>query len=117
METKEKAPNYTAEQVAEIVSASPLNMEKAKELAAKFGKSYRSVIAKAKTLEGVEYQSLPPVAKKPTEETKAEIVQSIEALFSDKCASLFGLEKATTRALVNLRQAIGALPVGESVTD
>jgi len=106
MNDKAKAPNYSDEQIAAIVAASPLNLDKAKALAAEFGKSYRSVIAKAKTLEGVEYTSLPPVAKKPTEETKAEIVTSIEALFADKCASLFGLEKSTTRALINLRQAV-----------
>ena len=106
----EKAPNYSDEQVAAIVAASPLNLAKAKALGEEMGKSYRSIIAKAKTLENVEYESKPAPQKKPTQETKKEIVDAIFASFDgEKTASFMGLEKATTRALVNLRQAIKSL--------
>lgn len=104
--SKEKAPNYSAEQVAEIEAAAPLNLEKAKALADAMGKSYRSIIAKAKSL-GVAYESVPAPAKRPAKETKAEIVAEIEKALPN-AASLSGLEKSTIRALVNLRQAVRA---------
>ena len=53
--------NYTPEMVARITAAAPLNLAKAKELAADFGTvTYRSVISKAQSI-GVEYVKLSPV--------------------------------------------------------
>ena len=39
--------NYTDAMIARIKAAAPLNIEKARELAAEFGLSHRSVISKA----------------------------------------------------------------------
>lgn len=100
----EKAQNYSKEQEAAIIAASPLNLEKAKALADEFGKSWRSVVAKAVNL-GVEYQAKEKPAKRPAKVTKAELVTAIEnAAGTD--LSLKGLEKATMTALVNLLDAV-----------
>ena len=66
--------NYTPEMVARITAAAPLNLAKAKELAADFGTvTYRSVISKAQSI-GVEYVKLSPVkrTKRDDSPTKAE---------------------------------------------
>jgi hypothetical protein len=71
--------NYTPEMVARITAAAPLNLAKAKELAATFGNvSYRSVISKAQSI-GVEYVKLSPVkrAVKADTPTKAEYLAAI----------------------------------------
>jgi len=70
--------NYTPEMVARITAAAPLNLAKAKELAADFGNvTYRSVISKAQSL-GVEYVKLSPVKRvKDDTPTKAEYLAAI----------------------------------------
>ena len=71
--------NYTPEMVARITAAAPLNLAKAKELAADFGTvSYRSVISKAQSI-GVEYVKLSPVKRtaKADTPTKAEYLAAI----------------------------------------
>ena len=71
--------NYTPEMVAQIHLAAPLNLAKAKELAATFGNvSHRSVISKAQSM-GVEYVKLAPVARKAKADTptKAEYLAAI----------------------------------------
>ena len=71
--------NYTPEMVARITAAAPLNLAKAKELAAEFGSvSYRSVISKAQSI-GVEYVKLSPVKRtaKADTPTKAEYLAAI----------------------------------------
>ena len=61
--------NYTPEMVARITAAAPLNLAKAKELAADFGTvTYRSVISKAQSI-GVEYVKLSPVKRIPKADT------------------------------------------------
>jgi hypothetical protein len=97
----EKAKNYTAEMEAAIVAASPLNLESAKALAETMGKSYRSIIAKAKSL-GLDYVSKPAPAKREAPETKAQLVAKIEMATGAEESSLTGLEKAPVRALLNL---------------
>jgi hypothetical protein len=111
--TKTPEVNYTPEMVAQIVAAAPLNLEKAKVLAETLGKTYRSVIAKAKS-ENVEYVSKPAPTKKPKGETKSDIVSDICALVS--LENLTGLEKAPASALRRLRSAIPILddPASES---
>jgi hypothetical protein len=71
--------NYTPAMVARIQNAAPLNLAKAKELAAEFGNvTYRSVISKAQSL-GVEYVKLAPVkrATKGDTPTKAAYLAAI----------------------------------------
>ena len=71
--------NYTPEMVARIRDAAPLNLAKAKDLAADFGNvTYRSVISKAQSI-GVEYVKLAPVARKAKADTptKAEYLSAI----------------------------------------
>ena len=71
--------NYTPEMVAQIHLAAPLNLAKAKELAACFGNvSHRSVISKAQSM-GVEYVKASPVkrAAKADTPTKAEYLAAI----------------------------------------
>jgi hypothetical protein len=99
--TKEKDVNYTPEMVEAIKAAAPLNLEKAKAVGLAIGRSYRSVIAKAKS-EKVEYVSKPAPAKKEKPETKSEIVGDI----SKMCGGLVldGLDKAPAGALRNLRE-------------
>ena len=71
--------NYTPEMVARIREAAPLNLAKARELAADFGNvTHRSVISKAQSL-GVEYVKASPVkrAAKADTPTKAEYLAAI----------------------------------------
>jgi hypothetical protein len=70
--------NYTPEMVARIRDAAPLNLAKAKDLAADFGNvTYRSVISKAQSI-GVEYVKLSPVKRvKDDTPTKAEYLAAI----------------------------------------
>tara|TARA_Y100000401_G_scaffold95992_1_gene82924 strand:- start:389 stop:718 length:330 start_codon:yes stop_codon:yes gene_type:complete len=69
--------NYTDAMVARIKAAAPLNIEKARELAAEFGLSHRSVISKAKHLD-VEYTpAVRKAASKDTGPTKAETLAAI----------------------------------------
>jgi uncharacterized lipoprotein NlpE involved in copper resistance len=71
--------NYTPEMVARIRDAAPLNLAKAKDLAADFGNvTHRSVISKAQSL-GVEYVKASPVkrAAKADTPTKAEYLAAI----------------------------------------
>ena len=97
----EKAKNYSTEQEAAIIAASPLNLESAKVLAEAMGKSYRSIIAKAKSL-GLEYESKPAPKKRLAVVTKAELVSMIEAGAGAAEGSLAGLEKSPVKALNTL---------------
>ena len=94
-----KAPNYTPEQEAAITAAAPLNADSAARLAAEFGKTTRSVIAKAVRM-NVGYQSKQPTTKTGEPITKKEtLVSEIAAIVG---ANLDGLEKAPKPALVAL---------------
>lgn len=68
--------NYTPKMVAALEAAAPLNLEIAKDLAADFGVSHRSVISKAKSL-GLEYIKASPKAKIAKGITKAELTDAI----------------------------------------
>ena len=68
--------NYTPSMVAALEAAAPLNLETAKDLAADFGVSHRSVISKAKHL-GLEYVKASPKAKIAKGITKAELTDAI----------------------------------------
>jgi DNA repair exonuclease SbcCD nuclease subunit len=98
------AVNYTAEMVQQLHDAAPLNLEKAKALGLTMGRSYRSIIAKAKR-EEIAYEVKAPVAKKkPTVKTKVETVAIIATALN--VDTLAGLEKATGAALNDLLDAI-----------
>ena len=102
---KEKAPNYTPEQEARIEASVPLNADVAAMLAAEFGKSPRSVIAKAVRM-GVAYERKTPTTKTGEPITKKEtLVAEISAVVS---GNLEGLEKAPKPALVALRNFVVA---------
>lgn len=70
--------NYTSAMVARIQASAPLNLAKAKDLAAEFGNvTHRSVISKAQSL-GVEYVKASPVKRvKDDTPTKAEYLAAI----------------------------------------
>ena len=71
--------NYTPAMVARIQASAPLNLAKAKDLAAEFGNvTYRSVISKAQSI-GVEYVKLAPRKRsaKADAPTKAEYLAAI----------------------------------------
>ena len=68
--------NYTPAMVAKLQAAAPLNLETAKDLAADFGVSHRSVISKAKHL-GLEYVKASPKARVAKGITKAELTDAI----------------------------------------
>jgi len=90
---------YTKEMEAKVTAAAPLNLEIAKAVGAEIGMSYRSVIAKAKSL-GLEYVAKPAPARKEKPETKAEIVAELAGVLE---LSLEGLEKAPRATLKALR--------------
>ena len=68
--------NYTETMIAAMRKAAPLNLEIAKDLAADFGISHRSVISKAKSL-GLEYVKASPKARAAKGITKAELADAI----------------------------------------
>ena len=68
--------NYTPAMIAKLHAAAPLNLEIAKDLAADFGVSHRSVISKAKHL-GLEYVQASPKAKVAKGISKAELTDAI----------------------------------------
>ena len=96
--------NYTPEMESTIIAAAPLNMEKAKVIGGKIGKSYRSVIAKAKSL-GVDYEGKPKPQKRAGGMTKPQMVAAVAAAVGADAATLEGLEKSTASSLANLLAA------------
>ena len=98
-----KAPNFTAEQEARIREMAPLNQAKSRELALEFGKTERSVTAKAVRM-GVPYERKQPTTKngQPVERKEA-IVAEISQLVG---SNLEGLEKAPKGALQAVRAAL-----------
>jgi uncharacterized membrane protein YebE (DUF533 family) len=98
------AVNYTPAMESVIIAAAPLNMEKAKAIGGQIGKSYRSVIAKAKSL-GVDYEGKPKAAKRIGGMTKPQMVEAIAAAVGTDAAALEGLEKSTASSLGNLLAA------------
>lgn len=101
-----KSVNYTPEMEQAITAASPLNIAKAKKLAAKLGRKPRSVIAKAISM-GLPYEAAKPTRKDGSAIVrKAELVSAIEKSLSAGDGSLAGLEKATRSALDTLLSEI-----------
>jgi hypothetical protein len=94
----ETVKNYSDKQEARIRELAPLNLEKAKILAAEFDKSYQSIISKCKQLE-VAYEKKAAPRKKAVQATKEELVDQIEAITG---FSLEGLEKGTRKSVLNM---------------
>ena len=99
-----KVPNYSETQIAAIRSAAPINMAIAKELATKLGKTYRSVIAKAKS-EGIEYIPKVVAAKRVGGATKSQMISNLVVSSGIPAAMLEGLEKATSISIAALVSA------------
>jgi len=99
---------YTEEMLATMEKAAPLNLEKAKEFAAKFSSketgnfTVQSIIAKAKA-NGIDYVSKAPAAKRAKGATKTQLV---DAIAKKTNAKLSGLEKATAQSLANLLDSL-----------
>ena len=89
--------NYTPAMIAKLQAAAPLNLAKAKDLAADFGLSHRSVISKAKHL-GLGYD-VPPKAAKKIRASKADTVNAIAKAIAVDPADLDGLALAKGSAL------------------
>ena len=101
----EKQPNFSPEQEARIRELAPLNQEKSRSLALEFGKTERSVTAKAVRM-GVPYERKQPTTKSGAPvERKEAIVAEIANLVG---ANLDGLEKAPKGALQAVRNALRA---------
>ena len=92
--------NYTPAMVAKLQAAAPLNLAKAKDLAADFGLSHRSVISKAKHL-GLDYV-VTAKATKQIRSSKADIVAAIAKAVDCSVDDLDGLALAKGSALDNL---------------
>ena len=92
--------SYTPAMIAKLQAAAPLNLNKAKDLAADFGLSHRSVISKAKHL-GLDYIVAPKAAKK-IRSSKADTVDAIAKALACDPNDLDGLALAKGAALDNL---------------
>jgi len=105
MSKEAKAPNFTPEQEARIRESAPLNQEKSRALATEFGKTERSVTAKAVRM-GVAYERKQPQTKngQPVERKEAIVAQIAELVEGN----LDGLDKAPKAALQALRNALVA---------
>ena len=98
--------NYTSKMEAEIREHSPITYDVAVILAEKFGKTLRSVVAKACSMESVVYVARERVSKNGSDICrKSDLVDEItRALGSDE--DLTGLSKATKSSLENLLMSI-----------
>jgi bifunctional DNase/RNase len=98
--------NYTSKMEAEIRENSPITYDVAVILAEKFGKTLRSVVAKACSMESVVYIARERVSKNGSDICrKADLVDEItRALGSDE--DLTGLSKSTKSSLENLLMSI-----------
>ena len=103
-----KPTNYTPEQETQLRELSPITYDIAVELAESFGKKLRSVIAKACSMEDVEYLPKEKVSKNGSEITrKSEIVERISKAIKANGQEMKGLEKATKSSLNLLHKQLG----------
>lgn len=107
---KEKAFNQALlVDMRAAADVAPIDLAKAKELAAKHGEKWRSVVAKA-VKDGIRYENKPrvrkdgkPIASKETTVATIEIATGVADGFYD------GLQKATKPALERLRDRLAEL--------
>ena len=99
--------NYTPEMEQTIRENSPITYDLAVILAERFGKKLRSVIAKACSMEDVEYLPKEKVSKNGSEITrKSEIVERISKAIKANGQEMKGLEKATKSSLNLLMERV-----------
>ena len=98
--------NYSKEMESQLLARSPITYDVASELAESFGKTLRSVIAKACSMQNVTYIARERVSKNGSDICrKADLVSEIaRSLDSDE--DLTGLTKATKSSLENLLMSI-----------
>ncbi len=90
---------YTEEVVSAMEDSAPLNWEKAKEIADRFGLKPKGVVSSA-IRNGIEYKKKERVSKSGAKVTsKTELVASIAEKIGVEADSLDGLEKSTKTAL------------------
>ena len=95
-------PNYTEAQVNALREAQPVTLAVAKQFAADWNKSVKSIVAKSVSL-GI-YAAAERAERKGAKPTKADLVAAIAK--ATDAESLAGLEKAPAVALSNLLMAI-----------
>lgn len=93
--------SYSDKETAAVVAAAPLTYDSAAALADKLGKTTRSVIAKAKSMD-LEYTPKAKPAPKGKGVTKADVVAQIAAALSVPADSVDGLKGATMASLTTL---------------
>jgi hypothetical protein len=99
--------NYTAAMEAAIREASPIDYTVAKRLGIELGRKPRSIVAKAISMVGVEYNAAPPTNKNGNAiYRKADTVKAIEKALCSGDGSLAGLVKASAAALDRLLSEI-----------
>ena len=98
--------NYSKEMESQLLARSPITYDIAQELAESFGKTLRSVVAKACSMQNVTYIARERVSKNGADICrKADLVDEItRALATDE--DLTGLTKATKSSLENLLMSI-----------
>ena len=97
--------SYSDKETAAVRAAAPLTYAKAVELAAELGKSTRSVISKAKSLD-LEYTPKPKAAAKGRGVTKAAVVLEVASALQVDADAVAGLAKADMAALKSLLAAL-----------
>jgi len=96
---------YSDKETARLKEFDSVTYDQAVALGVELGKSTKSVISKVQSLE-IPYIRKPVPAKRPTPETKAQIVAQIEEATGD--LDLSGLVGATLPALAALRDFVTA---------
>ena len=95
-------PNYTEAQVKALREAKPVTLAVAKQFAADWNKSVKSIVAKSVSMGA--YKAAERAERKGAKPTKADLVEAIAK--ATDAESLAGLEKAPAVALNNLLKAL-----------
>jgi len=95
-------PKYTEAQVKALREAKPVTLANAKQFAADWNKSVKSIVSKSVNM-GV-YEAAERAERKGAKPTKADLVKAIAK--ATDAESLAGLEKAPAVALSNLLKAL-----------
>ena len=102
---------YSDAQVARLIEMGNVSYEDSQALAAEFGVSPKSIVAKVLSLaaagEEVSYTPKPKAPKRPRGMTKAELVAAIREELPGAGSALDGLAKAPAQSLEALRVALG----------
>jgi hypothetical protein len=106
----EKVQNYTAEQTKQLVQSYQTGEFTLEQLAADFGKSVRSVVAKLST---EKVYARKPDASGVKRATKEQLVDQLAGQLGLTGTVLASLEKATKEALVALTEAVSKLLITE----